>query len=214
MSGRAIDVPTAEGFSLEGLLDGDGPRAVALCHPHPAFGGTMDTPLVAALAGALSAAGLAVLRFNFRGVGGSGGEPSGGLAEERDVAAAVALLRDRGATEIALCGYSFGSLMAAKALGLGLVGAARFLAVGLPTAIIGHDMERIAGFERVLDETPTLLVAGTRDQFCDVGRLRAWIEGRPHARLVELPGVSHFFTAPGELDDLVRRSVEFLATPR
>jgi len=45
--------------------------AVLLCPPHPFLGGDMDNNVVRALAGALADAGCAVLRFNYRGIGGS-----------------------------------------------------------------------------------------------------------------------------------------------
>ncbi|MGZ3405418.1 MAG: hypothetical protein ACXVAN_03175, partial [Polyangia bacterium] len=74
-------IPVA-GFTLEGearLVDG-APAAV-VCHPHPAFGGRMDNPLVVALADACAAAGFSTVRFNFRGLDGSEGTPTGGVQE-------------------------------------------------------------------------------------------------------------------------------------
>jgi alpha/beta superfamily hydrolase len=69
-------------------------EAAVVCHPHPAFGGRMDNPLVVALAEACAAAGFSTVRFNFRGLDGSEGTPTGGLAEHEDVAAAsVASIR-------------------------------------------------------------------------------------------------------------------------
>ncbi|MSP61579.1 MAG: hypothetical protein EXR72_14815 [Myxococcales bacterium] len=204
-----IAIPTGEGFDLEGLLDGEGRRGVVICHPHPAFGGTLHTPLVAALAGALAGAGLRVLRFNFRGIGRSGGTASGGRVEERDVAAACAFLGAGGASEIAIAGYSFGALMAAKAIGRALVLPSRYLALGFPTTIIGDHADRIAEVTRALAAVPSLLVSGTADQFSEIGRLREWTAGRPDARLVALPDQGHFFTGPA-LSSLIERSLEFL----
>ena len=36
-------IPTEEGFELEAVEEGAGDRGVVVCHPHPAFGGTMET---------------------------------------------------------------------------------------------------------------------------------------------------------------------------
>src|SRR5207302_6647868 len=85
-----------DGFTLETAADFvDGAPAAIVCHPHPAFGGRMDNPLILALAGGLRAAGLSTVRFNFRGLGASGGAPTGGLEEHRAVAAAVEWTRAR-----------------------------------------------------------------------------------------------------------------------
>src|SRR5215510_7238151 len=80
-----------------------------LCHPHPLYGGEMHNNVVSALADALQQAGVATLRFNFRGVGRSGGEHGGGEAEVEDVKAAVSYLLSRQAVPtVVVAGYSFG----------------------------------------------------------------------------------------------------------
>ena len=64
-------------LSLEGLLerpDGAAPWGGAVfCHPHPLYGGNMHNNVVARVTPELVRAGLAVLCFNFRGVGRSQG---------------------------------------------------------------------------------------------------------------------------------------------
>lgn len=186
-----------------------GAAAVVVCHPHPAFGGRMDTPLVVALTDALDAAGLSTLRFNFRGLGGSGGTPTGGLREHEDVAAAVDWIRATGAAEVALVGYSFGALMAARAIGDGAAVRA-FAAIGFPTTIVGHDAVRVAGIEAALARrVPTLFLGGDADQFCELDRLRGWVDGRRWLRLDVLPGRGHFF-AGADAAEICRRVSEFV----
>jgi uncharacterized protein len=123
---------------LEGTLewpDQEVPTGgVVVAHPHPLHGGTMAQPVVYRVAKACRDRGLASLRFNFRGVGQSRGSYSG-TDEYRDVQAAGAFLRGRlaGAAgdavpgpetpPLGLAGYSFGSLMAANAVGVNPVGA-------------------------------------------------------------------------------------------
>ena len=186
-----------------------GAPGVVVCHPHPAFGGRMDTPLVVALAGALTAAGLSTVRFNFRGLGRSGGQPTGGLSEHHDVRAAAAWLRERGATSVALCGYSFGALMAMKAVAQGEPAAA-LAAVGFPTTIIGDNADRLADVDRAIASgIPWLFLQGDRDVFCELARVRAW-SGAPNVELQILEGAGHFF-AGGAEDDVVARVAAFLS---
>lgn len=212
---RAVTIPVGdEGFSLEGLLEGPADGApVVVCHPHPAFGGTLDTPIVAALAAALAEAGSATLRFNFRGIGRSGGQATGGRVEERDVMAACAWLRARAGDashrEIALVGYSFGALMSAKALGVG-EHARAFVALGLPTVLLDSDEEREQRIARGLAACPALALSGTRDQFSELPRLRAWAAAIPSLELEVLDGIDHF-PAGDTLAAVCARIVRFVA---
>jgi len=101
---------------LQGELwtpDGAGPVAgVVVAHPHPLRGGSMDNNVVMALCQGLQRAGIAALRFNFRGVGLSEGRHGGGDDETLDVLGALAFLADQpriGPDRIGLAGYSFGA---------------------------------------------------------------------------------------------------------
>jgi uncharacterized protein len=205
-----VRIPVGD-FTLEGEAQlVDGAPAAVVCHPHPAFGGRMHTPLVVDLAEAFGAAGWSTLRFNFRGLDGSGGSPTGGLAEHDDVAAAVAWARDNGAAEVALVGYSFGALMAARAIAAG-TSVTSLAAVGFPTTILGQDRERVGELLRALDRRlPWLFVSGDADQFSEIDRLSGWVAERPWARLDVLPGRGHFF-AGADSDDVCRRVAEFTA---
>jgi uncharacterized protein len=198
-------------FTLEALATiHAGAPGVVVCHPHPAFGGRMDNPLVVALAESLSAAGLSTVRFNFRGVEGSGGTPTGGTREHEDVVAALEWLHAQGAESVAVVGYSFGALMAARALADGAAVFAN-VAVGLPTTIVGDDPERVAVLQRAVDRrVPSLFIAGDEDQFCELDRIAAWIDGRAWARQEVLRGAGHFFAAADEAL-VCRRVAEFVA---
>ena len=66
----------AGGVILEGMLSLPSKPArtgVVVCHPHPLRGGDMHNTIVAALVDGFQQAGIATLRFNFRGVGGQHG---------------------------------------------------------------------------------------------------------------------------------------------
>ncbi|WP_049723632.1 alpha/beta hydrolase [Gilvimarinus polysaccharolyticus] len=92
-------------------------RAVAVvCHPHPLHGGNMDNKVVSTLMRAYRDLGVAVVRFNFRGVGGSGGDYAEGVGEVDDLLAVVAEVhRLRPAAPLFLAGFSFGAAVIANA---------------------------------------------------------------------------------------------------
>jgi alpha/beta superfamily hydrolase len=187
-----------------------GAPGAVVCHPHPAFGGRLDNPLVISLAEALHDAGLSTVRFNFRGLGASTGEATGGLEEHLDVRAAAAYLRAAGAPEVALVGYSFGALMAMKAIAQG-ERAAAMVAVGFPSTIIGQHPDRLADVERALESgVPWLFIQGDRDHFCPLDRVRAWAAGRPSVHLDVRTGQGHFFSGVAAAD-LVARVTAFVA---
>ena len=93
--------------------DVDPAAIVVIAHALPTHGGTMRTPIMAAIARACAARGWYALRFNFRGVGESDGSYGGGVGEMEDVRAAVDYLAERsGIHRLTLAGYSFGAMMA------------------------------------------------------------------------------------------------------
>jgi alpha/beta superfamily hydrolase len=203
-----IDVPGGFQLEADAALRPGAPAAI-VCHPHPAFGGRMDTPLVIALADALADAGLSTVRFNFRGLGGSGGEPTGGLREHEDVRAVAAWMRAQGAPKLALVGYSFGSLMAMRAIADG-ERAEAYAAVGFPTTILGDHADRIADVRRAIATgIPWLFASGDDDPFCELDRVRDFAAGQPTVTLDVRPG-GHFFhgAAAAELSARVARFVK------
>jgi alpha/beta superfamily hydrolase len=204
-----VRIPVGDAFALEGVAELRGEAAALVCHPHPAFGGRLDTPLCVALAEALGAAGLSTVRFNFRGLGASGGVATGGNAEHEDVAAAAAWVRAAGARRLALVGYSFGAMMALKAIAHGLLAEA-YVAIGFPSTIIIDDGEREADVAQALDRgIPSLLVQGDADPFCPLERVKAWSARRAHVRVEVLAGAGHFFGGAAERE-LVGRVTRFV----
>ena len=101
---------------LEALLDtpaGEARAAVVVGHPHPQHGGTMHNKVVYRTAKSLREIGCAVLRFNFRGVGGSPGEFDEGQGEADDYRAGLDFMAERYPnTPVWAAGFSFGAWLA------------------------------------------------------------------------------------------------------
>ncbi len=203
-----VTVPGPAG-GLEGLLqirDPDAPSLAALvCHPHPAYGGTLHNKVVHRLASTLFDLGVAVLRFNFRGVGKSEGTFDDGDGELEDARAALGFLRDRyPGARVWLAGFSFGSWIAAR---LAADPAERAKIERL--ILIAPPIHR-SSFEALRSlATPKLVVQGTVDDLCpktDLDReYPTWAEPK-EVRIVE--GATHFFDK--RLGDLSHALVEAL----
>ena len=175
-------------LSLEALRAvPDTPSAgVVICHPHPLYGGDMDNPVVVRVQEVCAGLGLATLRFNFRGVGGSGGAHAGGVGEQDDARAALeALSRATGGAPTAIAGYSFGSRIAA------LVACGDSRIEGLALIAPPLAMYDFACVESV--RTSTLVVAGTNDSYCPVPDFARFGARLPSATTVSIEGADHFF---------------------
>lgn len=118
-----IELHTQDGLTLVGELSLPVARTpvatIVALHPLPTAGGFMDSHLIRKAAARLPAlAGIAVLRFNFRGVqsprGMSEGEFGDGVTEQYDLAAAMELIEERGLPKPWLLGWSFGTEVALK----------------------------------------------------------------------------------------------------
>lgn len=198
--------PNKHGPLLEGALhlpEGAGPFPCAVvCHPHPQYGGSMDVPLVVALARGLERAGWAALRFNFRGVGHSQGDYDEGRGEVEDVEAAVAYLRAHDAMRdgpLALVGYSFGAWVALEA--------ARRAGPVAAVAAVALPLWRMPeGWLADLD-VPKLFVAGDRDTVCPVAQLKTWAGTLPGiTEIAILTRADHYLAGrEGQVADEVAR---------
>ena len=182
----ALDVPG--GLRLEALLalPESAKTGLVVCHPHPLYGGDMDNPVVVRVAEVAQGLGMATLRFNFRGVGASGGVHSGGEGEQDDVAAALETLARRLPAEspIGLAGYSFGAWVAARvAAAMPALPALALLAPPLGM----YDLDFLGHVP-----SDTLLLSGSRDQYCPTEALeRLGLRLGTGVEIIE--GAEHFF---------------------
>ena len=154
-----------------------------VCHPHPLQGGTMDNKVVTTVARALVQRGWRVVRFNYRGVGGSAGAWDEGRGEVDDALAVIAAHRIAG-EPLVLGGFSFGGFIAASA------------AAKLPDADKPGRMVLVAPSTAKHDAPPvsaeTLLIHGEADDVVPLSASMDW--ARPQALpVVVVPGAGHFF---------------------
>ncbi len=175
---------------LEGLLGLPAkPRGtgVVICHPHPLYGGDMRNNVVEALVRRFAREKYATLRFNFRGVGESGGAHGQGIAEVDDVKAAVGFLLERQACEVVVvAGYSFGSMVGLRA-GADDPRVHKLIGVALPIAT-----RDVSFLERVTK--PKLLVSGDRDDYSPVPQLNELFARLPEPKQLDIiRHADHFF---------------------
>lgn len=186
---------------------GAGSPGVVVVPPHPLLGGDADNNVVLAVARAVLARGWAVLRFNYRGVGGSqadgpplpryerfaAGDVSALVADAR---AALGLAR-RLFRPVGLVGYSFGL---AAALPLALEEPALAL-VGLCPPV---GKQALPG----LEARPALLLCAGDDACAPPPAETALRAAYPRAHARVLPRLDHF--ALGQEDRLVRPTLAYL----
>jgi alpha/beta superfamily hydrolase len=176
-------------FALEGIFvaaPSDTAGGAVLAPPHPLYGGSMESPVLNELAYACEEAGIASLRFNWRGVGASAGEPSGEAADaDADYRAATAYLEETVPGPMVACGYSFGAAAALR-VGVARPRIARLMLVSPPLALL--DPPALTGFAG-----PALVVAGENDAFAPPAGLEGIVTSAPRARLEVVPEADHFF---------------------
>ncbi len=164
-------------------------RGVVLCHPHPLHRGTMRVPLLDAITDDLTGRNVAVLRFNFRGVGRSTGAHDAGLAEIDDVAAAVehatATYPD---LDIGVAGWSFG---AGTALRWHARDRAEHNYVGIAPGVGMAAAQRLPEPDALHDARRTFII-GDRDQLVPTDMVIDYAN-RAGATVHVLKGSDHFF---------------------
>ena len=182
---HVIVVETLDGVRLEAdLARPDHPVAAAVvCHPHPLYGGERTNPVVDTVFRHLLARGVAVLRFDFRGAGGSEGQHGGGTDERLDVAAAIDTLVSVTDAPLWLVGYSFG---AAVALDVAHPRADGWIAIAPPLAAM--PAERVAA----TDHRPKHLMVPSRDQYSPPERTAELVAGWPSTTVDVIEGADHF----------------------
>jgi uncharacterized protein len=190
--------------TIEGAIEesAETPAAIAVvCHPHPLHGGSMDNKVVTTLSRTFARLGMVGVRFNFRGVGGSGGGYDGGDGELADALAIIdwATAEFGRGLPLVLAGFSFGGAIAYRAA------SARSTSTLITVA---PAVDRIPAATEE-PHSGWLLVQGDADTIVSPTKVGAWIDSRARPPTqVWLEGVDHFFH--GQLGALSRAVSEFM----
>ena len=179
---------------IEAVLDLPDPGLFAtphgtavIAHPHPQFGGTLTNKVVQTIARACVQCGWRAVRFNFRGVGASGGQYDEGRGELGDMLAVVAQAAPAD-QPLLLAGFSFGGYVAASAIAA--LHAQRPIASAV---LVGTATSRFAVPPVPAELQPqTLVVHGEHDDTVPLASVMDW--ARPQSLPVTVvPGGEHFF---------------------
>jgi alpha/beta superfamily hydrolase len=204
---RAVAIPWADGSqALDGIFIA-GTHAdsvgVVVAAPHPLYGGSMDSPVVNEIAYAARGAGLASLRFDWRGLGASSGAASGELdAAVADYAAALDHLCATVPGAVVAAGYSFGAAAAVRAA-VGRPQVRRLLLVAPPPSML--DATALGDFPGSV-----LVIAAAQDSLASPAALEAITARLPRARFSVIPEADHFFGVG--LADIGRITAEWLGS--
>ncbi|MDW3213494.1 MAG: hypothetical protein R8G01_05835 [Ilumatobacteraceae bacterium] len=178
---ESVLLTTSDGHQLPADLTvpADGPiygaPGVAVCHPHPRYGGDRFNPIVDAVYRRLPAAGLATLRFDFRR------QFDGGIGEQNDVIAAIDELdRRTGGDGHVVVGYSFGAVVALTTTDERIRGV---VAIAPPLT----EMPTIAP-----PSVPVLVLTPQHDQFTPPDAARGAVEGWPSVEVRTVESADHF----------------------
>lgn len=171
-----------EGFYVPGSDENAGLLAAP---PHPLYGGSALNPVVTELALRAQSLAMTSLRFNWRGVGASAGEPSGSPDDAlADYAAALRFFEDCVPGAIVACGYSWGAIAALRA-GASSPRVRRLVLVAPPASMLDADLlESFRG--------DVLIAVGENDELADPFALSQAAK-RASAELVLLDDTDHFF---------------------
>jgi len=173
-----------------------------VCHPHPLQGGTLDNKVVYTVARAFEQLGAPAIRFNFRGVGASGGSYDEGRGETEDVLAVIAWGRQRWPhAALWLGGFSFGGVIALRAASREPSERVVLVAPGITKIDTGG-----VG----APGCPMLIVQGDADDVVPAPAVLAWAKTlQPAPTITVLAGAGHFFH--GRTHDLREAVLKFMA---
>jgi len=199
----SIRLSTADGLALEAEATiPDGARTgVLLAHPHPLHGGSMRSLVTSELFRTLPGRGLAVVRFNFRGVGGSDGEHGAGVDERLDIEAGLdALTALAPGLPLVIGGWSFGADVALTVVDPRLAG---WFLVAPPIRIV-----RVDSMAAAHDPRPKRLAVPEHDEYRPPDSARAATADWVNTSIEVIAGADHF--CAGRTDKVADLLVAFV----
>jgi hypothetical protein len=190
-----VDGPAGRLEGVAHLPDGELRAIAVVAHPLPTMGGTMENKVAMTLAKTFADMDCAAFRFNFRGVGASDGEFTGGEGETEDLIAVVRYAQEQfgGELPLVLSGFSFGGYVAARA------------AQRLQPRHLILAAPAVGRFAMPAVSADTLVVHGEHDDVVPLADALEW--ARPqHLPIVVLPAAEHFFHGRlTQLRDIVKK---------
>lgn len=196
-----ITLLTDDGLTLVGELalppHSEAVATLVTLHPLPTAGGFMDSHVLRKAAARLPAlANLAVLRFNTRGTssprGTSEGAFDGGVAEEHDVAAAMAFVAERGLPRPWIVGWSFGTELALKYARSHPVEGIILLSPPLHRAT----EEEVSAW--AADARPVVILVPEFDDYLQPDAARERFASIPHAQVIGVDGAKHLWVGENQ----------------
>lgn len=176
-----------------------------VCHPNPLQGGTFNNKVVTSLTRLCRRNSGVALRFNFRGVGASEGEHDGGLGESQDAFQLLDWLRQQNKQPLWLAGFSFGSMVAAKAAVLSAK-------QGKPVdhlLLVAPPVEQYSWPDLADCDCPITIIQGDDDEVVDANAVAAFVEKQqPKPVIIRLSECGHFFH--GRLSELMQAAKQSL----
>ena len=192
MEKAGVKIPCGD-FTLEGIWQfPDNDRhfpAVIICHPHPLHGGNLHNYVVSSISRELLQHSIAALRFNFRGVGQSGGAFGDGIGEQEDLKSAIEFVltqKNVDTNRLGLAGYSFGG------------------GVSVPVAVSDNRIKALALISPSLDDVdwdllktyrrPKILISGREDMFFPFSQFEENFQSVPEPKkLIVIDDADHFW---------------------
>jgi len=196
-----IDGPAGKLETVSAEPDSGHPRGIAIiAHPHQLYGGTMNNKVVYTLFKALLELGFIAVKFNFRGVGQSGGGHNpgeNGAGEIEDVLAVAEAAKNQftarfdGPPPLLLAGFSFGG--AIQAYAAQRLKPKRIIMVAPAVERLHAPPILSPGVKHGIENVPAVLIIhGDQDNVVPLKSVLDWAAPQELPVFV-VPGAEHFF---------------------